>query len=126
MKDYNRAKHLKEIHISRKAATYQKVDAGIKRLIRANLSINFNSVSKEAGVSKATLYKTEELRNRIETLRQQQSQVPTPKQVKREMDNNNKDVVIASLKRRMKKLEDENKKLREQLKVSYANIYKQL
>ncbi len=71
MKDYNRAKHLKEIHISRKASTYQKVDAGIKRLIRANLSINFNSVSKEAGVSKATLYKTEELRNRIETLRQQ-------------------------------------------------------
>lgn len=120
MKDYNRAKHLKEIHVSRKASTYQKVDAGIKRLIRANLSINFNSVSK------ATLYNTEELRNRIEMLRQQQSQVPTPKQAKREMDNNNKDAVIASLKRRMKKLEDENKKLREQLKVSYANIYKQL
>ncbi|MDM5374166.1 DUF6262 family protein [Bacillus thuringiensis] len=126
MKDYNRVQHLKKIHASRKIATYQKVDEGIKRLLRTNQSINFNSVSKESGVSKATLYKTENLRNRIEMLRYQESQVPTPKQLKREMNDNNKDAVIASLKRRMKRLEDENKKLREQLKVSYSNIYKQL
>ncbi|MED3033999.1 transposase [Bacillus thuringiensis] len=126
MTEYDRKEHLKKIHASRKASTYQKVDKGIKKLIRANERINFNSVSKEAGVSKATLYKTEELRDRIEMLRQQQLQVPTPKQVKREMSDNNKDAIIASLKRRMKKLEDENKKLREQLKVSYADIYKRL
>jgi len=33
-------------------------------------------------------------------------QVPTPKQVKRELDDNNKDAIIASLQRRMKKLEE--------------------
>ncbi|WP_440603523.1 DUF6262 family protein [Bacillus sp. GB_SG_008] len=126
MAEYDRSEHLKAIHAKRKANTYQRVDEAIKRLIKANETINFNSVSKEAGVSKATLYNNKDFRSRIETLRNQQSQVPTPKQVKREMNESNKDALIASLKRKNKKLEDENKKLREQLKVAYADIYKKL
>lgn len=43
----------------------------------------------------------------------QQAQVPTAKQIKREMDDNNKDAIIASLKRKVKKLEEEKKELRE-------------
>ena len=38
----------------------------------------------------------------------------------------NKDAIIASLKRKIKRLEEENKELKEQLKVNYADIYKQL
>ncbi|MGG5758502.1 DUF6262 family protein [Bacillus toyonensis] len=126
MAGYDRSEHLKAIHAKRKANTYQRVDEAIKRLIKANQTINFNSVSKEASVSKATLYNNKDFRSRIETLRNQQSQVPTPKQVKREMNESNKDALIASLKRKNKKLEDENKKLREQLKVAYADVYKKL
>ncbi|AWV34046.1 transposase [Paenibacillus odorifer] len=63
---------------------------------------------------------------RIESLHQQQAQALTPKQIKREMDENNKDAIIASLKRKMKKLEEENKKLREQLKFSYAEVYQRI
>ncbi|MBY0134402.1 transposase [Bacillus cereus] len=126
MAKYDRSEHLKAIHAKRKANTYQRVDEAIKRLIKANETINFNSVSKEAGVSKATLYNNKDFRSRIETLRNQQSQVSTPKQVKREMNESNKDALIASLKRKNKKLEDENKKLREQLKVAYADVYKKL
>ncbi|MBE7123471.1 transposase [Bacillus cereus] len=55
-------------------------------------------------------------------LRYQESQVPTPKQLNREMNDSNKDAVIASLKRRIKKLENENKELREQLKINYSDI----
>ncbi|MGU8570869.1 hypothetical protein ACV3R5_10110 [Clostridium perfringens] len=66
------------------------------------------------------------MRERIEILRHQQSQVPTPSQVKREMNENNKDAIIASLKRKIKKLEEENKELKEQVKINYADIYKQL
>ncbi|CAG9615121.1 hypothetical protein BACCIP111899_04357 [Bacillus rhizoplanae] len=126
MAEYDRAAHLKTIHAKRKANTYQKVDEAIKRLLKANKKINFNSVSSEAGISKATLYNNEDFRSRIETLRNQQSQVPTPKQVKREMNESNKDALIASLKRKNKKLENENKQLREQLKVAYADVYKKL
>lgn len=42
------------------------------------------------------------------------------------MNENNKDALIASLKRKNKKLEEENRQLREQLKVAYADVYKNL
>ncbi|AIK36431.1 putative transposition regulatory protein TnpC [Bacillus pseudomycoides] len=77
-------------------------------------------------MAKATLYNNRELRGRIETLRQQQAQAPIPKQIKREINDSNKDAILESLKRRIKKLEDENKQLREQLKVAYADVYKKI
>ncbi|MBY0213546.1 MULTISPECIES: DUF6262 family protein [Priestia] len=126
MTEYDRSAHLKAIHAKRKANTYKKVDEAIKRLIRINEKINFNSVSNEAGVAKATLYNNRDLRDRIELLRQQQSQVSTPKQIKLEMTQNNKDALIASLKRKNQKLEEENKQLMEQLKVAYGDVYKKL
>ncbi|KMK76534.1 hypothetical protein AB990_15290 [Alkalihalobacillus pseudalcaliphilus] len=89
MTKYDRSAHLKEVH-----NTYQKVDEAINRLIRANENINFNSVSSEAGVSKATIYNNKDIRERIETLRKQQAQVPTAKQAKREMNENNKDALL--------------------------------
>ena len=126
MSNYNRTEHLKELHSKRKAMTQEKVDKAIQRLIKAQKAINFNSVASESGVTKKTLYDNKDIRERIEILRHQQSQVPTPAQVKREMNDNNKDAIIASLKRKIKRLEEENKELREQLKVNYAEIYKQL
>lgn len=126
MSDYDRRAHLKQVHKTRKIKTIQRVDESIRRLVKAKEGINFNSVATDSGVSKATLYNNPEIRGRIESLRQQQSQVPTPKQIKREMDENNKDAIIAALKRKMKKLEDENIKLREQLKFSYAEVYQKI
>ncbi|PGP66455.1 transposase [Bacillus cereus] len=126
MANYDRKEHLKAIHASRKATTSQKVDKAIQRLVRANGPINFNSVASEAGVAKATLYNNRELRERIESLRQQQAEAPTPKQIKREIDENNKDAVIASLKRKIKRLEEEKKQLREQLKVAYGEVYRKI
>lgn len=126
MSNYNRTEHLKELHSKRKAITQEKVDKAIQRLIKAQKPINFNSVANESGITKKTLYDSKDIRERIETLRHQQSQVPTPSQLKREMDDNNKDAIIASLKRKIKRLEEENKELKEQLKVNYADIYKQL
>lgn len=126
MSDYNRSEQLKELHNKRKAITQEKVDKAIQRLIKSQKAINFNSVASESGVSKKTLYDNKIFRERIETLREQQSHVPTPAQVKREMNDNNKDAIIASLKRKIKRLEEENKELREQLKVNYADIYNKL
>ena len=42
------------------------------------------------------------------------------------MDDNNKDAIITSLKRKIKRLEEENKELKEQVKINYAEVYKQL
>ena len=126
MSNYNRSEHLKELHSKRRAITQEKVDKAIQRLIKAQKAINFNSVANESGITKKTLYDNKDIRERIEILRYQQSQVPTPSQVKREMNDNNKDAIIASLKRKIKRLEEENKELREQIKINYADLYKQL
>jgi hypothetical protein len=123
MANYDRTAHLKSNHAQRKASTLEKVDQAIKRLLRVNNSINFNSVSEESGVSKASLYNHSDIRERIESLRCQQSQAPTPKQVKREMTDANKDVIIETLKRKIKALENENKVPREQMKKAYAQVY---
>lgn len=126
MSNYDRKEQLKQLHEERKVKTQQNVDEAIKRLIKAQKPINFNSVANESSITKATLYNTPNIKERIEQLRLQQSKVSTPSQVKREMDENNKDAIIASLKRRIKKIEGENKELREQVKISYADIYKQI
>lgn len=124
MSNFDLKKHLKQVHKHRKAATTQKVDEAIKRLVKANKYINFNAVANEAGVAKATLYNHPDLRERIEVLRQQQSLAPTQKHVKRDLNEKSKDAVIDSLKRKIKKLEDDNKQLKDQLKVVYTEIYK--
>ncbi|MHA2917564.1 DUF6262 family protein [Bacillus cereus] len=126
MEPYNRVSQLKRIHAQRKATTHQKVVAAIERLIQANERINFHSVSNESGISKATLYNHSEIRKQIDTLREQQTQAPTPKQVKRELNDTNKDVIIETLKRKIKKLESENKELKNQVKVAYAQIYEKI
>lgn len=40
------------------------------------------------------------------------------------MNKSNKDALIESLKRKVMKLEDDNKQLRNRLKVAYAEVYK--
>jgi len=47
--------------------------------------------------SKAYLYNNQEIRNGIETLRKKQKGLPSPKQVKREMRDASKDVLIAAI-----------------------------
>lgn len=126
MSDYDRKAHLQQVHEKRRQKTNQRVDEAIKRLILAQEPINFNSVSKESGVSKATLYNHDSVRERIERLRTQQEQSPTPKQLKRERTEDTKDALIESLKRRIKRLEAENKKLTEQLKSFHAKMYEEI
>ncbi|WP_409175491.1 DUF6262 family protein [Brevibacillus fortis] len=126
MSKFNRSEQIKAVHKARKETTLKKVDKAIQRLLRASENINFNSVANEAGITKATLYRNQELRERIEGLRTQQFQAPTSKQLKRELDENNKDAIIASLQRRIKKLETELKQAREQQKISYGDLYKRI
>ena len=120
---FDRKEHMKKIHSQRKAITHEKVDKAIKILIKNQQEINFNSVANESGLSKKTLYNNTDIKKRIEDLRYQQSQVPTPGQVKREMNESNKDALIASLKRQVKKLREENQKLKEQVDSHENKVY---
>ena len=93
----------------KKQKTKQKVESTIKEMIKQKEKINFNSVSAKSGVSKPFLYKYSEIRSRIETLRKQEENLDSPNQVKRNMTEHSKDVIIESLR---KKVSISKKKIR--------------
>lgn len=107
----------------KKLSAAVKVDEVIQRLIKQKGKINFNSVSMESGVSKAYLYNHSEIRQRIEMLRKQQDGITSAKQVKREMTEASKDVLIAAKNKRIKELETENKQLKDELMKLRGMIY---
>lgn len=131
MASINREEQIRHLHEERKRKTKEKVEYAIKRLTKDSKAINFNSVAKEAGVTKATLYNHSDLRERIEFLREQQEKAYGNARVKR--DEANQNAMIASLRRRIEKLEarikeleDENKKLRKDESKDLVDYIKNL
>ena len=112
----------------RKEEKCKRVEEAITRLLREQKTINFNTVAKVAGVSKPYLYSQPQFRDRIEALRQQEREQKERKRVTHPTGKTNasKDLVILAKERRIKELEDENRKLRQQLKVALGKIYDRL
>ena len=131
MASFEREKQIRHLHEERKRKTKESVENAIKRLTRDSKAINFNSVAKEAGVTKATLYNHTDIRERIEFLRNQQEKAYSNSRVKR--DEANQNAMIASLRRRIEKLEAkikelecENKELRKKESVELADYIRNL
>lgn len=114
----NKAKEKKE-------KTRLKVEQTIKKMIKSQQKINFNSVAEQAGVSKTYLYNKPEFKERIELLRNQQDGIPI-KQVKRNISDDSKDIIIAALRKKVKELEKECKELRDQAKINYSQFYNKI
>ncbi|EJR94921.1 hypothetical protein IKO_05822, partial [Bacillus cereus VDM034] len=64
-----------------------------------------------------------DIRERIDKLREQQKRLPSPKQVKYEITDTNKDILLAAKNKRIKQLEDENKRLKKELMHLRGKIY---
>jgi hypothetical protein len=119
---------LKEFAEKKNQETIEKVNKAIDKLKRSKTkTINFKTVAEESGVSKATLYNNDVLKERILSLRAIQKGVPnnsivaTPKddKIKQLYDEikklkEDKQKLIVQLVQ-MEELKDENKRLREQL-----------
>ena len=112
----------------RKEEKRKRVDDAITCLLREHKAINFNTVAKEAGVSKAYLYTQPLFRDRIEALRQQQQEQQIREKVTRPTGKTDagKDLVILAKERRIKELEEENRKLKQQLKGVLGKAYERL
>ncbi|WP_399632683.1 DUF6262 family protein [Sporosarcina sp. SG10008] len=105
---------------TRKEEVVNKV---ITDLIKGKEKINFNTVAEKSGVSKSFLYKNKTLKERIDFLRNQQNGLSSPKKVKNNTSDKSKDVIIESLRQKVKKLEEENKDLKKQLQSKLSDLY---
>lgn len=111
-------------HAKRKSdESREKVEKAIKKLIKEKGIINFNNVSQIAGVSKPFLYNNKDIRERIETLRGQQSSLNSPKAIKTNMQDKNKDALIEILRNKVKQLESENQQYKVELQRYQSKIY---
>jgi hypothetical protein len=104
----------------------QQVEQAIGKLLRENRPVNFNTVATSAGVTKAYLYNHPELRDRIEALRAAQRNNLTPSRALSGRTEGSRAVLLVAKDRRIKELEQENQKLKEELKVALGKLYEQL
>ena len=119
-------------HAQRKSEAAQKrVHQAIDQLLREQQIVNFNTVAKASNVTKSYLYAHQDVRERIEVLRTQQGHERlerqwTERQQHQAKTDRTKDVLLAAKNRRIKALEAENRKLKEDLKVAYGKLYDRL
>lgn len=116
-------KGLKEYAQNKTKMTLEKVDKAIRELSLGEQKINFNNVSNLSGVSKTFLYNNTEIKKRIEELRGKQTRKTMNQRVKYDKTAKTKDIIIMAKDKKIKELEQENKKLKEQLEVLRGKLY---
>jgi hypothetical protein len=112
-------------HAQQKAVdTAHRAEAAIARLLKEQRPVNFKTVAETAGISTAWLYGNETLKLRIMHLRVQQVPAVQVKIPPREQASSaSKDAMIAALRQRVKKLEEENGMLKRQVEVANGLLY---
>lgn len=116
-------KGLKEYAKQKTQLTLEKVDKAIRELSLTEQKINFNSVSQLSGVSKTFLYNNEDIKKRIEELRDKQTSRTMNQRAKYDKTSKSKDIIIMAKDKKIKELEAENKKLKEQLEIIRGKLY---
>ena len=106
--------------------TLEKVDKSIRELSLNGEKINFNSVAIASGVSKTFLYSHEDVKKRIEELRQQQVSKEMNQRAKYDKTAKSKDIIIIAKDKKIRELEEENRKLKEQLEILRGKLYEKL
>lgn len=114
-------------HAQEKAVdTARRAEEAIARLLKEQRPVNFKTVAETAGISTAWLYGNEALKQRIMHLRVQQVPAVQVKIPQREQASSaSKDAMIAALRQRVKKLEEENRTLKQQVEVANGLLYQQ-
>ena len=101
----------------------KKVDKAIRELSLGEEKINFNSVSNLSGVSKTFLYNNVEIKKRIEELRDKKIERVIKQRLKYDKTDKSKDIIIMAKDKKIKELQNENRKLKEQLEAIRGKLY---
>lgn len=108
----------------RRSICKKSAEKAIKKLLKSNSKVNFSSVSKLSGVSRAYLYNNKELRSKIESYREIQY---AGGQVKAGVSQKSKDIIINELYKKIdsleKKLNKKDEKIKKlEKKLNYYNF----
>jgi hypothetical protein len=129
MKHERTIEGLRRSALARHRDAVQRTELGIGRLLLEERPVNFRTVAETARVSSAWLYRQPDIRQRIEHLRTaggQPATVHTGQQTSRSAargpSDASKDAMLATLRRRVKQLEEENRGLKAQLEVVYGQL----
>ena len=101
----------------------EKADKAIVELRFMGKAINFNSVSKQSGVSKSFLYGDEQIKERIDRLREKTVNKEMNKRAKYDKTAKSQDVVIEAKEKRIAKIEEENRKLKVEVEHLRGLLY---
>jgi len=99
----------------------ERTEQGINQLLKQGRNVNFKAVAEVAEVSTAWLYKEPDIKNRIELLREQNTENKSFIQ-KHKASDESKGSIVKTLKERIKKLEAENKGLRSHIEVVSSQV----
>lgn len=114
---------LKEATDRKRQSALDKTNAAIAQLLKEGKRINFPTVAKEAGVSVTYLYKYDELKERINHLRQQQEETIKKPITPQSASDKSKQVIINQLRERVRQLEVDNRELRSKNETVYGRLY---
>ena len=110
---------LKRSARSRSEAATERATAAIRLMQSEEVGINFRSVAARARVSTAWLYGTKALRDRITKLR---NATPASAEVPQQRQRLSHERVVATLRLRIRTLEESKRELTEQLETAYGRL----
>jgi hypothetical protein len=106
----------------RSESARQRALAALQRMDASDREINFRTVAAEAAVSTALLYSQEELRGRIMRSRRASADVPPPASPSRDRERASRQNIVATLRHRIKNLEEKNRELTGLLELVYGEL----
>src|SRR6266496_1395735 len=106
----------------RSESARQRALAALQRMDASDREINFRTVAAEAAVSTALLYSLEELRGRIMRSRRATTDVPPPASPSRDRERASRQNIVATLRLRIKNLEEKNRELTGLLELVYGEL----
>lgn len=118
-----RASALREAAQAKRQAAVARAETAIRALIKNKEEINFRSVARAAGVSLDFLYGNDDLRKRIEKLRNQQKARPVPAPAPAPADDND---IVHILTEKLRRERDTRRttvsELEEQLAAAHGEL----
>jgi len=106
----------------RSESAMQRASAALQRMDASDREINFRTVAAEAAVSTAWLYSQSELRVRIMRSRRITTGVASPASASRDPERVSRQNIVATLRLRIKTLEEKNRELTGLLELAYGEL----